>query len=1281
VDSGATGEAAPDFSTFDATSPNCKPQSCADQGIECGPAGDGCGGIVADCGKCGPDMRCGGPNAPSKCVSPLVDGGACAPKTCVDLGVECGPAGDGCGAILQCGTCLTGFQCGADNAYSKCVSTGPTNPDGGVCSPLTQSDILATGVNCGQQSDGCGSTVDLGSCPVGQTCGGGGPSKCGGLGADGGSCTPKTCSDYLAQGINCGKQPDGCNGLTADCGSCGGGQVCGGGGVASQCGGGVVLGADGGTCTPMTTCAQAGKNCGVIANGCGGTITCPGSCPSGQTCGGSGTPNVCGVPACTPYTFAEACTNVGKNCGIVANGCGGTIDCGNGSNCTPPAICGGGGTANKCGGGVIVGADGGACTPQTCGSLGKNCGQVANGCGGLTADCGTCTNGNLCGGGGTPNVCGGAVSCTPKTQAQACANAGKNCGFVADGCGDLIQCGATCPAGQGCGGGGTPNVCGNIPFDAGVCDGGYCAQQVKCDGSTTTSIKGIVYAPEGSIPIYDALVYVPNTIPLADITTGVSCDKCTLPGGNPITTTHTNAKGEFQLDNVPAGTNIPIVIQIGKWRRMIKRNVTACTTQTITCNTGTASGRTNCLTRLPRTQHEGGENANNIPKMAITTGGADALQCLIRKVGIADTEFRQHDNNGNLGRIHLYKGLSGTTRFVDNFNNYTGNNRNLPAGSDLWDNTTRMNEYDALIFTCEGQEGGDDDSNDTRSASRPKVKAHADLGGRIFMSHWHHSWLEHGPTPWPNLATFVHEDNPDSPIDALINTASTFPKGIAMADWLQNARTPAGTYAHLDITESRHTVADVNATYSTAWVTLPSVTNPIATQYFTANTPAEAANADKCGRIVMSDLHVSAGDDSNDDFPDGCTSGGLSDQEKLLVFMLFDLTACVQADTNPTTNCTKKTCAQQGIDCGRAGDGCGDEIPGGCGVCPNGQVCGGGGANKCGGPTCTAKTCTQLGAECGQVNDGCGKVLTCPDCTGGKTCGGGGQPNKCGAPSCTQLNCAQQNIQCGPAGDGCGGTIASCGPCVAGVTTCGGSGTPGVCGSPACAQGTCGNKCGSVPNGCGGILNCGGCPGGQTCGGGGAANICGAASCSPKSCAQVGAQCGQASDTCGGLTVDCGTCQAGQVCQNNQCVTPQCTPTTCQAAGVACGPLADGCGNLLQCGNCPAGQTCGGGGVPGQCGGPTCTPRTCAQQNATCGQVADGCGGLTADCGSCPGTQTCVNGACLTTCTPRSCADAHANCGQVADGCGGLMDCGACQSGETCGGGGVANQCSGGIAK
>ena len=71
-----------------------------------------------------------------------------------------------------------------------------------------------------------------------------------------------------------------------------------------------------GPCIP-TTCAAEGKNCGSIPDGCGGTLDC-GSCTAPRTCGGGGTPNVCGCPL----------NCAGRICGTVTNSCGQQVSCG-----------------------------------------------------------------------------------------------------------------------------------------------------------------------------------------------------------------------------------------------------------------------------------------------------------------------------------------------------------------------------------------------------------------------------------------------------------------------------------------------------------------------------------------------------------------------------------------------------------------------------------------------------------------------------------------------------------------------------------------------------------------------------------------------------------------------------------------------------------------------------------------------------------------------------------------------------------------------------------------
>src|SRR5262249_13317778 len=96
------------------------------------------------------------------------------------------------------------------------------------------------------------------------------------------------------------------------------------------------------------------------------------------------------------------------------------------------------------------------------------------------------------------------------------------------------------------------------------------------------------------------------------------------------------------------------------------------------------------------------------------------------------------------------------------------------------------------------------------------------------------------------------------------------------------------------------------------------------------------------------------------------------------------------------------------------------------------------------------------------------------------------------------------------------------------------------------------------------------------------------------------------------------------------CVTPDmpppaCTPRTCAQQNIECGPAGDGWRGTLQCGSCPAGQTCGGGGTPSACGGMPCAARSCAAQGIMCGPAGDGCGGQL-DCGHCPAGQTCGGG-------------------------------------------------------
>ena len=105
-----------------------------------------------------------------------------------------------------------------------------------------------------------------------------------------------------------------------------------------------------------------------------------------------------------------------------------------------------------------------------------------------------------------------------------------------------------------------------------------CLQQVStCSNNGTSSVSGTVYAPNGTDPLPGVLVYVPNST-VGALTSGVSCELAgQTASGSPLVSTMTSANGKFTLDNMPVGTNIPLVIQAGKWRRqLVIPSVTAC---------------------------------------------------------------------------------------------------------------------------------------------------------------------------------------------------------------------------------------------------------------------------------------------------------------------------------------------------------------------------------------------------------------------------------------------------------------------------------------------------------------------------------------------------------------------------------------------------------------------------------------------------------------------------------------------------------------------------------
>jgi hypothetical protein len=418
-----------------------------------------------------------------------------------------------------------------------------------------------------------------------------------------------------------------------------------------------------------------------------------------------------------------------------------------------------------------------------------------------------------------------------------------------------------------------------IAPDGGGGPGGPCVglqcQQVQCQAEQSpTTITGTVFAPNGTLPLYNAIVYVPNNPP--DVfTPGVTCDRCNgTVSGNPVVITQTGPDGTFALTNVPVGNDIPLVIQIGRWRRQVTiPNVAQCTTTQLPAQ----------LTRFAKNKSEG-----DIPQMAIATGGADPFECLLLKIGLDAAEFTPSSSNG---RVHFYTATDGP-----------GSNLSTPApsGDQLYTSMNTLLNYDIVILPCEGS------AFDKPAGARANLVQYANAGGRLFTTHYSYDWLSYASSPYNAVGSWdLDQAFPD---DGLIGTLDTsFPKGMAFAQWLSIVE-PGSTMGQLALVQPRHDIDAVNMSYAQRWISsdtsVSSPGSPTGIMHLTFDTPLDApvdnmGNKQFCGKVVYSDFHVNtdALDPTATAFPSVCAATPMTEQEKALAFMLFDLSSCVQDDS------------------------------------------------------------------------------------------------------------------------------------------------------------------------------------------------------------------------------------------------------------------------------------------------------------------------------------------------------------------------------------------------
>lgn len=612
-----------------------------------------------------------------------------------------------------------------------------------------------------------------------------------------------------------------------------------------------------------------------------------------------------------------------------------------------------------------------------------------------------------------------------------------------------------------------------IEFEGGTGDGNTSCTQLQCQvaycpgNPNGTTVTGKVFDPAGNNPLYNAWVYVPlnATAALPAFPAGEQCSTCAGAANlNAVAVAQTAPDGTFTLTNVPTGATIPIVVQMGKWRRETTISVTACTDNAVADGT----------LRLPQNQTDGLNGHADLPQIAFVSGSADPFECMLLKAGISPSEFGSSTLNSNR-RIHYYNSPDSPGDSID------PSYGNVVTGSQLWNNSTpdagtnggwSLSNYDVVILACEG---GEFNVTDRSVTGYPNLVQYAGNGGRIFLSHFSYVWMKYN-TPWIGIPTSwgpTGSVDTQDPLYASIVT-SGFPKGLAFQTWLGDigalVGSDGGTLTAADggppapdaggvltLHQARQDTTSPLASSTQSWMTatdtvstalIPATYSPS----FTFNTPVTAPAANQCGRVVFSDFHVATSAQVSS------TNGAVSCQADFQCGYGATCTSPVLGTCQQPTCVTASTCGDSNFSCTGVGNGtcvraaCTRNSQCGSGECVtvNGsQVCGCKTNSDCGTGVCTAHVCSTPANSCA-TSAQCQSSTETSDATCSGVTPGTCTPNSC----TTDANCSAVPISRRVSGqEHCdNGTCSGCytnndcpggGTCVGGIPggTCTGTGT------------------------------------------------------------------------------------------------------------------------------------------------------------------------------------------------------------------------------------------------
>jgi len=358
-------------------------------------------------------------------------------------------------------------------------------------------------------------------------------------------------------------------------------------------------------------------------------------------------------------------------------------------------------------------------------------------------------------------------------------------------------------------------------------------------GPAVAFLDGVVLAPEGTIPINEALVYATQG-DVEPIPQQVFCDKC-IELGAQTPYVLSEVDGTFSL-GLPSAGSWKLVIQKGAFRRV----------RTIDVTEGTAQ-LDPALTTLPSASDPA--NGDDIPRMAVTDASWDSIKDTLAKLGLG-----QIDANGAL--------VAGTEQYdlYDSSNNHT-----------LLTDANLLNQYHIVFFGCDFSWP---DTHLVDPTVIDNLRNFVAAGGKLYVTDYSYDILKRAFAN-ENPLTWEYDTGQFGDAESSVYDAPATVQDPDMAAWLATQGiTSFDLVDNWTILQSvnNYSANDENGMTAqftpTVWVTgdVPGL----------GQRPATVSYQVGCGRALFSTYHTEA-----------FFGATLAAQERALLYIILEVNVCI----------------------------------------------------------------------------------------------------------------------------------------------------------------------------------------------------------------------------------------------------------------------------------------------------------------------------------------------------------------------------------------------------